>query len=612
MPIKYQNRRGTSTEANTITLSEGELYMDLTNKKLRIHDGILAGGYELARTSDLTSKQATLVSGTNIKTVNGTSILGSGDLSVTQLTLASEVNTPNALKDLKTNTNLSLQYGSLPTTQYKFSDEAGSILVYSSASGLNEFALTSALPATYEFWYYPSTAGTNEYIFSVLGQDNNSFSLDRTGGIYVSDNTDGNSGLSSNRSNSQITWGNWHHVAVYLSGSQVTIWFDGTKTETYSLPVTYQLSKARTAIRLGGHYSGWTKPDGYYGQVLVTSGDKYGASNNSITVPTSSFVTTANTPFLLKYVKAEQTITVTGKLTSTSLQTGAITATTINATNITATSISGNGSQLTGITSLGTITNKSVLFDTGISSTEYTGLKIKNGFCTYILGNNIPGSYNSTFFIHGDWLNTGTPNRLNLLSVDAQNSRIGINTQGPTSALDVNGTVKATLFSGNGSALTNLPSQNQSIWKASTVNWNYSIKPSNYTQGQFVTLDSSKQIYLTPSKSGTLEIIYYPGDAYLFTSVSYCYFTFNVVSGGTTYTAMHAFGNTTSTGSLQYGPFVLHVPVTSNSTITMLPGWNFTGANASADPWLYLQGNVDPSNRFITARYVDISNSSTF
>ena len=361
MPIKYQNRRGTSTEANTITLSEGELYMDLTNKKLRIHDGILAGGYELARTSELTSglsaKQATLVSGTNIKTINGSSVLGSGDLTVSQLTLASEVNTPASIKNLKTNTSLTLQYGTLTTSQYKFSDEGGSILVSSIASGINEFALTSSLPATYEFWYYPSTAGTNEYIFSVLGQDNNNFSLDRTGGFYVSDNTNGSSGLSSNRTNGQITWGNWHHVAIYLTSTEFTIWFDGTKTETYSLGASYQLTKARTAIRLGGHYNGWTKPDGYYGQVLVTSGDKYGSTNNSITVPTSSFVTTTNTPFLLKYIAADQRLSINGKLTANSVLANSFTGSSIDLGNgnitagaITATSVSGDGGGLTNLT----------------------------------------------------------------------------------------------------------------------------------------------------------------------------------------------------------------------------------------------------------------------
>ena len=57
---------------------------ETTKKKIKIDNGT-----EFARVmtdksvaSELATKQATLVSGTNIKTINGNSLLGSGDLPI--------------------------------------------------------------------------------------------------------------------------------------------------------------------------------------------------------------------------------------------------------------------------------------------------------------------------------------------------------------------------------------------------------------------------------------------------------------------------------------------------------------------------------------------------
>lgn len=511
MPIKYQNRRGTSTEANTITLSEGELYMDLTNKKLRIHDGILAGGYELARTSDLTSKQATLVSGTNIKTVNGTSILGSGDLSVTQLTLASEVNIPNALKDLVSNTTQTVPYSSLTTTTQKFSDEAGSIVVTRSASGVNSFPVTTSLPATYEFWYYPDQPRqAYDYMFAILGQDLNNISIDTTAGLYYSDNTNGSSGAVYTQNSSLpvtqlITTGTWNHVAIYLTSTSINAWFNGTKVYDLSFQSGYEQSKPRIGIKLGGHYNGWLKPSGYYGEVCVTSGDKYGVSNSTITVPTSSFTTNANTTFLLKYTKGTQRITVGGDIIAQTVQANSFTGSSINL---------GNG--------------------------------------------NITA-----------------------------------------------GAITATSITGNGSGLTNLPTTPIN-YLIRSIGWQQTVSIANYTVGQFQTSNFSETI--TPTKTGTLLIEYYPKDIYFFQNIGNAYFSFNVISNGTTYSDDDAIGSVT-TGSRMHGPYRVSVPVTANSPITLNMQWLLQSASGSNSTYFNYAGNG--MNSTLYAQYITTVSGST-
>ena len=117
-------RRGDTTASNAFTGAEGELFVDTTKDTLVVHDGVTAGGKPLATESYVTTqlgskialtdlsvivnppgsaanftynnttgvfrftpdgmynKQDTLVSGTNIKTINGQSILGSGDITI--------------------------------------------------------------------------------------------------------------------------------------------------------------------------------------------------------------------------------------------------------------------------------------------------------------------------------------------------------------------------------------------------------------------------------------------------------------------------------------------------------------------------------------------------
>jgi hypothetical protein len=95
MAKTLQFRRGTTSELSTQSGAVGELFVDTTKDTVVVMDGSTAGGFPLATESSLSSyattntvnqglatKQDTLLSGTNIKTVNGTSLLGSGDITI--------------------------------------------------------------------------------------------------------------------------------------------------------------------------------------------------------------------------------------------------------------------------------------------------------------------------------------------------------------------------------------------------------------------------------------------------------------------------------------------------------------------------------------------------
>lgn len=170
-------------------------------------------------------------------------------------------------------------------------------------------------------------------------------------------------------------------------------------------------------------------------------------------------------------------------------------------------------------------------------------------------------------------------------------------------------TINGTSILGSGDIVTSVP---QEIWKKQVSSiWNYTVETSNYTSGSWATHPTT--ITLTPTKTGTLEIIYRPGDAYAFTNFVSMYLTFAVTTYNNTYSFQHAISNN-STGSIDYGPFIAHIPVVANSPISMNIGWWLAGYGGyTSGPLIYTYGNVDGSNRFITARYVNISNNtSTF
>ena len=60
MAKQLQLRKGTATEHNTFTGADGEVTVDTTNKTLRVHDGVTAGGTPLINASQLVDSTSTV------------------------------------------------------------------------------------------------------------------------------------------------------------------------------------------------------------------------------------------------------------------------------------------------------------------------------------------------------------------------------------------------------------------------------------------------------------------------------------------------------------------------------------------------------------------------
>jgi len=80
MPSILQFKRYNTSTIQSTTGAPGELIIDMGLNTLTIHDGVTVGGSVLATIGDVGLKQNTLVSGTNIRSVAGYSLVGSGDV----------------------------------------------------------------------------------------------------------------------------------------------------------------------------------------------------------------------------------------------------------------------------------------------------------------------------------------------------------------------------------------------------------------------------------------------------------------------------------------------------------------------------------------------------
>lgn len=80
MSIRVQIRRGSSNQHSSFTGANGEITYDTTNKTLRVHDGITAGGIKLAKIADLGASANLLSIPTSlVPSANATYDLGTSD-----------------------------------------------------------------------------------------------------------------------------------------------------------------------------------------------------------------------------------------------------------------------------------------------------------------------------------------------------------------------------------------------------------------------------------------------------------------------------------------------------------------------------------------------------
>lgn len=98
MPTQVQFRRGTTAQNNSFIGAAGEISVNTSNNTIRVHDGVTAGGYELARRGNVsvltTGTSAELAAIISDETGSGVLVFGTSPAITTSLT------TPSASFDL--------------------------------------------------------------------------------------------------------------------------------------------------------------------------------------------------------------------------------------------------------------------------------------------------------------------------------------------------------------------------------------------------------------------------------------------------------------------------------------------------------------------------------
>jgi hypothetical protein len=199
-----------------------------------------------------------------------------------------------------------------PTAAWSASTNGGSGYFDGSGDSLrvssgvtNQFTPGSAF--TFEGWFYLNNSSASQVIFSVCGSTydwNGStgvlFQLYLVSGtLYWQSNGNGSA---VSLSGTCPSLGNWHHIAVGYNGTTTRVWVDGASfvsgTPGYHVP-TY------SNILLGGDLSSANNYNGFMSNLRFVKGtDVYGASNTTITVPTTPLTAITNTSLLTNYTNA--------------------------------------------------------------------------------------------------------------------------------------------------------------------------------------------------------------------------------------------------------------------------------------------------------------------
>ena len=82
MPTQVQFRRGDESQNNNFTGGSGEISVNTDNNSLRVHDGVNAGGHELAK-SDLSNVVGIVTVGNVVIGTAGTDLLVNGNARIT-------------------------------------------------------------------------------------------------------------------------------------------------------------------------------------------------------------------------------------------------------------------------------------------------------------------------------------------------------------------------------------------------------------------------------------------------------------------------------------------------------------------------------------------------
>ena len=112
MPTQVQFRRGTTVQNNNFTGAAGELSFDTQVKTIRVHDGSVAGGTILAKSSDLTTANVSEVS--NLYFSNARATVAVINSSLSNVTVTGNVVTGNVI--ISTSGGVQFSDGSTQTT----------------------------------------------------------------------------------------------------------------------------------------------------------------------------------------------------------------------------------------------------------------------------------------------------------------------------------------------------------------------------------------------------------------------------------------------------------------------------------------------------------------